>query len=240
MDKSEYWNIYKNEEKHFYYIGTHLEIISMVRKYLPYREENGKCKYNILDAGCGTGFLTGKLQEFGKIWGVDININALKYAKQRGVMIQKASVESLPFSDNFFDLIISIDVLYHKRVDEKGALGEFFRVLKPGGKLLLKLPAFQLLRGSHDIVAHTKRRYTKTALSKILTEFGFNEIRLTYLASFLFLPALFKRPIERWLSIRPSNAKSDLSSFLRLKIYSCGLLTCRLGYLSCQFQKSPV
>src|SRR3989344_9097473 len=128
MQTSEYENIYKNEGHHFFYVGNHFVILNLVRRHAK------DSTHNILDAGCGTGLLAKKLQSFGKVTGVDISPEAIKYAKKRGVDARLASIAKLPFKKATFDLVVSVDVLYHQKVkNDRTALLEFKRVLKPGG-----------------------------------------------------------------------------------------------------------
>lgn len=208
MHQSEYQNIYSSEEKHFYYVGMHKEILSIVEKYFPKRISGKRAQ--ILDAGCGTGLLAKKLEEYGDVQGIDISEEAVKFSKSRGVEVINAPVEKIPFKKNFFDLIVSVDVLYHRDVDEQKALEEFWRVLKPEGLLIFKLPAFTFLKGKHDIVVHAARRYSKSSLLFKLTEIGFQEIRSTYLASFLFLPAFIKRTVEKFFVLDKEVVESDV------------------------------
>ncbi len=79
----------------------------------------------------------------------------------------QATIVSLPFADECFDLITSFDVLYHRAVGNYGqALKEFHRVLKPGGCLFLRLPAYDWLRGRHDQAIHTAHRFTVPELRR--------------------------------------------------------------------------
>ncbi len=154
----------------------------------------------ILDAGCGTGLLTKKMEAFGDVLGIDISPEALKFTKVRKVKTRKASVDNLPFPDNSFEVIISADVLYHQMVNDQKALEEFLRVLKPEGILILKLPTYNWLRRKYDFFIHTKKRYTAASLKQQLQMACFETLKITYLASFLFLPALLKLFIEKKLS----------------------------------------
>ncbi|TSC88471.1 MAG: methyltransferase type 11 [Microgenomates group bacterium Gr01-1014_5] len=206
MQLSEYKNIFDNEEHHFFYVGNRLVILNLVKKYT-----QGKKSLNILDAGCGTGMLAKKLQTIGRVTGVDISPEAIKYAQQRDVQARLASVTELPFKDNTFDLIVSIDVLYHQLVNnDLKAISEFKRVLKPRGVLILKVPAYNWLRGSHDIVVHTKHRYTANELKQLTTKTGLKILKASYFASFLLPLAIVKRLIESVM--RPKHAGSDVSS----------------------------
>ena len=116
MEKQEYLNIFKNEKSHFFYRANHGLFISFARKF------SGKKRIKILDAGCGTGLLAKKLKNLGNVVGVDINRLALALSKKRGVRAKLASVDKLPFKTDSFDLIVSMDVLYHKGVNDKKAL----------------------------------------------------------------------------------------------------------------------
>ncbi|OGY09471.1 MAG: hypothetical protein A2700_01975 [Candidatus Blackburnbacteria bacterium RIFCSPHIGHO2_01_FULL_44_64] len=203
MQISEYQNIYENEASHFFYVGNHFVILNLVRKYA------NSVNHNILDAGCGTGLLAKKLQLFGSVTGVDISPEAIKYAKKRGVNARLASIAKLPFKKATFDLVVSVDVLYHQKVkNDRTALLEFKRVLKPGGVLILKVPAYNWLRGSHDIVVHTKHRYTTEELERLAVMVGLKVIKASYFASFLLPLAILKRLYE---SIAPiGNTESDV------------------------------
>ncbi|MBI4032986.1 MAG: class I SAM-dependent methyltransferase [Candidatus Blackburnbacteria bacterium] len=167
METPEYKNIFENEKSHFFYVANHKIALSLVKKYA------AVARLKILDAGCGTGLLAKKLERFGGVWGIDISPEAVRFAKKRGVRVQKASVEAIPFKDKFFDLVVSVDVIYHKAVDDKKALREFFRVLKPGGVLVLRVPATPILATSHDKHVHTRERYTKSMLIEKLIDAGF-------------------------------------------------------------------
>ncbi len=202
MELAEYRNIFENEETHFYYVGTHNATLALLDLYLKNKRSNV-----ILDAGCGTGSLMKKLKRFGNIWGIDTSSEALKLAKKNGLKkILKASVEKIPFKDNTFNAVISIDVLYHKGVSsDRKALKEFNRVLKPGGILIVKNPAHDWLRGSHDIVIHTKRRYSKGEFKDKLDGAGFEILKLSYINIFFFPWAFFKRLTENILRSKPSS-----------------------------------
>ncbi len=168
----------------------------------------------ILDAGCGPGGMLTRLARFGRPIGVDFHPLALAYAQGRAPLA-RASVERLPFATNSFDLITSFDVLYHRAVgDDLRALHEFNRVLQspdpaagqPGGCLLLRVPASEALRGAHDLVVHTQRRYTAAELGAKLRAAGFEVRRLTY-ANTLLLPLI---ALRRKLQSGSAETASDV------------------------------
>jgi SAM-dependent methyltransferase len=119
-------------------------------------------------------------------------------------------VLELPFAASSFDLVTSFDVLYHRAViDEQTALRETWRVLKPGGYLLLRLPAYRWLSATHDRRVHGRHRYTADEVRGALQDAGFCVERLSYINSLLFPIPLLQRLLER---IRPATeqAGSDL------------------------------
>jgi len=205
MQISEYKNIFNNEASHFYYVGYHKIILALLKKYLTTRK---KPKLKILDAGCGAGLLTKKLESFGDVWGVDMSSEAVKFTRKRGLNVKKASILKLPFEDKTFDAIISIDVLCHKSIpSDQQALNEFSRVLKPKGLLILKLPSHNWLYGSHDLLVQTKKRYSKKEVLTDLKNTGFTPVKTTYIGSFL-LPIVTIKHVKESLtkSISPNTS----------------------------------
>jgi SAM-dependent methyltransferase len=135
----------------------------------------------------------------------------LSFCRQRNLTsLSLASVSNIPFPPESFDLVTSFDVLYEQAVSsDLAVLTEFRRVLRPGGLTLLRLPAYDWLRGEHDRVIHTARRYTVPQVKRLLVESGFQPLHVTYANTFLFPLALGKRLLERIFP--PDPASSDLS-----------------------------
>lgn len=155
----------------------------------------------ILDAGCGTGGTTRWLGQFGRVTGLDLAPRALALASRRGLTrLVRGSVDRLPFRDGVFDLVTCFDVLYHRAVDDRAALAEFHRVLRPGGLVLVRVPAHDWLRGAHDQAVHTRHRYQAGELAGLLRAAGFRVERLTYANGLLFPVAAAKRLAEAQLA----------------------------------------
>lgn len=196
MELPEYKNIYENEDTHFFYVGNHEIILSLLRRYKP------QGRLTILDAGCGTGLLTKKLNQFGKVLGIDNSPEAIKFAKMRKIRARLASVTGLPFPTQTFDVVISIDVLYHSSIkNDLRALKEFHRVLKQGGLLILRVPANKWLTSSHDRYVHTRERYSKKELIRKLAKTGFLVRRVSFVNMILFPLAL----VTHFFEILKSN-----------------------------------
>lgn len=187
MEAKEYRRLAEIEDSHWWYRAMHELVLQRL-------DLNG---FRILDAGCGAGGLTEKLEKFGRVIGLDISSLALSLAKKRKLELVEGSVNDLPLGKNKFDLAVSASVLYHQRVDEKTALREFYRVLKPGGKLLLILPAFSWAWGVHDKAVHTRRRYSLSEAMRLMESDGFRVIENRFIFSFLFPVFVVKRLTEK-------------------------------------------
>lgn len=210
MEKAEYEVMFEVEENHFWYRGMKLITEVFLRKHLPRLTNN-----TILDAGCGTGGAELFLRKFGNTFGVDISPVAISYCKKRGLKnIRQYSIEKLPFADNTFDLVTCLDVICQQEVKkDTRALHEFYRVLKPGGFLILRVPAFDWLRSYHDRLVHTKHRYTRWEVSNLLKEANFGIRKISYVNTFLFPLVVIKRILLRFFPQKHSDV-TPLNPFL--------------------------
>jgi SAM-dependent methyltransferase len=206
MEVGEYEIMYKAEDRHWWYLGMTDITRGVLDRWIGRNKQLA-----ILDAGCGTGSILQTLQDYGAPTGIDTHTEALQFCKMRRLTrLCQASITHLPFPDGTFDLITSFDVLSevgHPR-DEQG-LDEFLRVLKPGGHLLLRLPAYSWLRGQHDERVHTRRRYTRRQLERMLPAHGFEVLETSYANTLLFPLAAAKRLSEKIL--KPTHEGSDLT-----------------------------
>ncbi|MBM3557652.1 MAG: methyltransferase domain-containing protein, partial [Alphaproteobacteria bacterium] len=153
MERHEYELMARLEDRMWWYRALHAQIADACRGLeLP-------SEATVLDAGCGTGGLLKRLAQFRPSWhlrGVEWDGEACAWAKrklERGTILQ-GSVHHLPFAEGVFDLVISADVLCHANVDPGRALNEMRRVLKPGGRFIMSLPAYQWMLSAHDIQVH--------------------------------------------------------------------------------------
>jgi SAM-dependent methyltransferase len=143
----------------------------------------------ILDCGCGTGNNLLMLRRFGRAWGIDITWSGLAYARDQGERgVARASATRLPFPSDQFDLVTSFDVLYALEDEmEREALNEMYRVLRPGGQVLINVAALKILTGNHAVLGGEVRRYSRPELSEHMERAGFEVRRITY-TNFLLLP----------------------------------------------------
>jgi SAM-dependent methyltransferase len=117
-------------------------------------------------------------------------------------------VNALPFAGGIFGAVVSADVLCHAAVEPRAALAEFRRVLRPGGRLVLNMPAYQWMLSAHDRRVHNVRRVTASGLAAMLTAAGFAVERARYWNALLFPLMAAQR-----LLLSRGEAASDVAAF---------------------------
>lgn len=173
------------EDRHAWFAGR----TRAIQKYLdmsvgPAPPGSGRL---VLDVGGGAGNMAHHLAHYGHVIGVDYNPRPLAVAAQRGLDVCQGYGDGLPFAGDSFDLVALLDTVEH--IDkELGVLQECVRVLKPGGKLIVTVPAFMWLWSYNDEINDHKRRYTAPELETKLQLCGLHVIRTTYTSFFLFPP----------------------------------------------------
>jgi len=158
----------------------------------------------ILDVGCGTGANLEMLSQFGEAEGVDVSDDALEFCRRKGLKVQKGLAETLPYSDETFDVTTALDVVEHLDDDIAG-LKEMFRVTTRGGYSLIFVPAFMWLWGVQDDISNHRIRYTKQEIVERLEKAGYTVERATYANWTFFGPILGGRTLMRLTGIKPES-----------------------------------
>lgn len=208
----------------------------------------------ILDAGCGTGFGADILIKGGakKVYAIDNNQEVISYGRthyqNQRLIFQKEDLCQLQFPDNYFDLICAFEVIEHVQNYQK-VVGEFYRTLKPGGRLLISTPnkavyspfsskPFYPFHYHEFNLAEFKRMLSNFKIKKILGQHSRNDIKLNSFSRRLYscLPRLIKKIILKFylklsfFSIRPGGQKGLKSS---VKMGN-GLIKARIFVVICQ------
>jgi SAM-dependent methyltransferase len=207
MTPDEYKFLYELEDHHWWFVGMRRVVSALLDGAVP----SGSRRF--LDAGCGTGLMMAWLRRCGRaaeMFGLDYDPHAVRYTSERGEKcVAQGSIAAMPFPAESFDMVTSFDVLDSFRVaDAVVPFGELARVVRPGGILLVRVPAFQFLYSQHDRAVYTKHRYTAGELRARLEEQGLKVQRVTYANSILF-PVVV---VWRWLT---RSGRTDPQSDVR-------------------------
>jgi SAM-dependent methyltransferase len=182
------------EDAHFWFKGlrrTARQLIEAAR--------GGHELRRIVDCGAGTGRNLDWLGEYGDAVGVELSPTGLARGRALGRRLVAGSVAALPFANDSVDLATSFDVLYClDDATERRAIAEMWRVLKPGGFVIVNAAALDILHGSHSTLTHEVRRYTPGRLRGRLEQAGFTVERLTFTNFTPFPVALVLRGLERF------------------------------------------
>ncbi|MDP2709114.1 MAG: class I SAM-dependent methyltransferase [bacterium] len=199
MEKKLYQTYQEIERGHWWFIGRR-RIISNILNF-------SAKDIKILDFGCNAGYLVGYLRNRGfNAEGCDKSSEAVDFGRAQGIKNLKLTENDfLPYGDESFDLVLCLDVLEHLSDDSAG-LKEIKRVLKPGGRAVIMVPAFKFLWGLQDRVSHHCRRYVKLDLKKLAVANDLSIQRLSYFNSILFLPIA---ALRLWQKIIPPRRFSD-------------------------------
>jgi ubiquinone/menaquinone biosynthesis C-methylase UbiE len=199
MNNDEYLKLAEVEDQMWYFRSLHAH---MRRELKTRMRVSGRSGVHVLDAGCGTGGMLLRLRAQEPAWrwsGIDFMPLACELARQRcgpGVDIRAASITELPFEDQSFDAITSGDVVCQVENPEVAAK-EFFRVLRPGGIVILNVPAYMWMWSYHDDAVHTKHRYTRPEVDALLAGAGFVERSMTHWNALPFPVVWAKRKLFR-------------------------------------------
>ena len=143
MELSVYEQFAQLEEGHFWFQGRRTIFFDMIEQVM--RREAETSDRRILEVGCGAGGMLGPLGRYGKVTGIDISHEYMQFCASRGHdSVVTGSGYDLPFRDDSFDMVALFDVIEHIE-DDVRVLSEVQRVLKPGGRVFISVPAYQFL-----------------------------------------------------------------------------------------------
>ncbi len=213
FDENVFELLFSVEEKHFWHRGRKEIILDVLKRHV-----SGLAKARILEIGCGTGNIMAYFQEHGlDIAGSDVFLKALQFCRRRtgAACLYQADITALPFKENF-NIVGLFDVLEHIQEDEN-ALEQALKTLKPGGTLIITVPAYQWLWSNFDKHSHHKRRYSKQELVLKLKKTGFQVRMITFYMNLLFPVLAFIRLWSK-LTCTSKSAETEMSSFVELKV----------------------
>jgi len=216
MNPAEYDRMAALEETHWWYVAVRdlfTRLLERPRFALPDRPR-------VLDAGCGSGAhlqLFQRLLNPSYLGGFDLSSLAVEHARRKNPQadVYQGDLCTPQIRTADLDLLFCCDVLYTTPLEEGAAgLKSLTCALRPGGLLLLHLPAYNWLKSQHDLAVHTRQRFTKTSVRALMEQLGLQLELLSY-RMFVLFPAIVARRAPSLLRRRcedSRNAVSDLSS----------------------------
>lgn len=201
---TEFYRIFFEVQKiHWWFVTKKKIILDIIDRY----SINNRPK-NILDIGCGSGLMLNSLNNLGQTFGMDMSDEAVSFSKEIfNGRVEKGSLpDHIPYEENFFDLIIALDVIEHIDRDVDSLITIRSHLIL-GGKAIITVPAYMFLWSAFDEMNQHKRRYSRSELLEKLKDAGFTVEKISYYNTLLF-PAIFAVRMLNNILLR--NGASDL------------------------------
>jgi len=210
MRKDLYLEMYQLEEAYWWHVAKRM----LVKKLLSMYVDNYFQK-KLVDVGCGTGKFLQEMnvwQDWGELLGLDGSDEAIRFTKERHIAnVKKANFEKkLPLRSKTYDVITSLDVVEHIN-DDQHLVNEFYRVLKPGGLVVITVPAHQWLWTYWDEMLGHFRRHNKKSVTSLFSTAGFEIEKISYFYSYLLPIAIIFRLLKS-----SNKHKQQSSDFIKV------------------------
>jgi SAM-dependent methyltransferase len=217
MNPAEFENIVRTEQTFWWFQGMQRILFTLLSQIWD-QEQAGVPPRRVLEAGCGTGYFAGQMaNQFDVPVDVsDLAIEGLRYARQYSDVAVQADVRALPFDSSSYPCIVCLDVLVHLQPGQESIpFAEFARVLEPGGLLVLRVSALDILRSRHSAFTQERQRFTRPQLLQLARDHGLEVVRCTYLNSLLLPVALAKfRLWEPLTNAAPASGLQTVAPWL--------------------------
>jgi SAM-dependent methyltransferase len=215
MNADEFRNILRTEEGFWWFRGMR----GILWPWLDPVAHNLKDPAVVAEAGCGTGGFAVHFQErYGQpVLAMDLEDEGLQSARSLGLQrLVRGDILRLPFLSESVDLLLSLDVVVHlQRGLESQAFQECMRVLRPGGRLVIRVSALDALHSRHSVFTWERQRFTKGRLVRSLEAAGLKVERVSYCNSLLLPVAWFKFRIwEPLTGAQPASGLQPMPGWL--------------------------
>ena len=230
MDPTAYCEMQEIEDSHWWFVARRQILSALI-------EQSCKPNLKILEVGCGTGGNLLMLSKLGELKAFEMDPSALAMATKKEVKDVVLTLgkcpDQMPYPGERFDLIFLFDVLEHIKND-RATLMKLKNYLTPQGKIILTVPACQWLFGPHDQFLQHHRRYSRSALIRLIKDSGLKVQRTSYFNSILFPLILISRLFDRFIfsdrqikAMKPSKTTNavlrQIFAFERYLLPSCNL-----------------
>ncbi|MDQ3074371.1 MAG: class I SAM-dependent methyltransferase [Pseudomonadota bacterium] len=182
MDRAVFDRMAELDQHHWWFTARRRILASVIRRIV--RPPAGA---RILELGCGTGHNLDLLGEFGRVEASELDDHARALSATRlGRTIEKVVLPDLGmFPADSYDMVALLDVLEHVP-DDTGSLAAILTRLKPGGALLVTVPANPWMWSAHDVAHHHHRRYRKGEIAALARDAGYEIDLLSPFNTMLF------------------------------------------------------
>jgi len=204
-----YYLHYELEAEHWWFQGRAAIVLHLI-KHFCLLDTQGQG----LDVGCGTGMMLQKLNNLCPSVGIDSSALAVAHAKKRGLKnVFCGKLTDLDANKWGFQIALLLDVIEHVE-DDMALLKQVYEYLLPQGSVVITVPAHPWLWSQHDVMNHHYRRYTPSSLKRALQCSGFHIQKMSFYNTFLFLPAMVKKYMDRNKAADPRVTIPKVSEWL--------------------------
>ena len=204
MEQQVYSQMAAIQDDHWWFVARRRIVAAVLRRYV--RLPAGA---RLLEAGCGMGGNLAMLAGFGDVVAFEPDAEARRIVgRESGIQILDGRLpDNVPFDAEVFDLVAALDVLEHVE-DDLASLVTLQDKLRPGGWLLITVPAFSFLWSVHDRMHHHKRRYRKAELVRLASAAGLVPVKATYFNTLLFPVIALVRLVKGMLRIEKADGEA--------------------------------
>lgn len=198
MNSEEYARLEEVEDTHWFYAGKRRIVFDCLNRLGILQPDS-----LLVDCGAGTGRFAQEASKSCKVIAVDDHDESIEIARRHlgADAVRRGSCTAIPLASGTADIVTALDVIEHVE-DDRRAVAEMLRILKPGGVIVITVPAFQALWSDWDVALHHFRRYRRPALRSLLAEAGFELVRCDYI-NVLAFPAVWA--LRKWRTWFPSS-----------------------------------
>lgn len=190
MNDEEFRLLDEIEEDHWWFRGKRMILRSLLERHRP---GGGAGTRRLLDLGCGTGGVLRDRSEGIACFGADRSALALRICREKGFgQLARADLANVPFAADAFDVVLALDLIEHLE-DDVGFLRQAAHLCRPGGCMIVAVPAFPSLWSQHDVTFEHHRRYRAAGLRAVVEAAGLRVDRITHTNALLFPAAAFWR-----------------------------------------------
>jgi SAM-dependent methyltransferase len=202
MNADEYLKLDQLEKEHWFYAGKREIVRYWINKVQPLKPHS-----LLVDCGAGTGQFAAEMSAYCRVMAVDDHDESLAIAASKlgASSVKRGSITALPLSDQSADSLTALDVLEHVE-DDKKAMQEFARVLKPGGILIITVPALPALWSDWDVSLHHFRRYSRKTWLNLIGDSHFTVEHWNFV-NVLALPLVYLS--RKFRAIVPTQRRAE-------------------------------